>query len=204
MQLHVHHAASDLPRPDESPANCRRCALWKGASQAVVGEGPRGARLMLVGEAPGDDEDKAGHPFVGPAGKLLRDLLRQVGVDPATVFITNAVKHFGFEMRGRRRMHKSPGQREIEACNVWLRREIEKVRPRVIVTLGTTALRAILRERVSITAARERTLVDPDGIPVVATYHPSALLRAPAQEDKETLRRAVLADLTRALRLAGK
>ncbi len=204
MQLHVHHAASDLPRPDESPANCRRCALWKGASQAVVGEGPRGARLMLVGEAPGDDEDKAGHPFVGPAGKLLRDLLRQVGVDPATVFITNAVKHFGFEMRGRRRMHKSPGQREIEACNVWLRREIEKVRPRVIVTLGTTALRAILRERVSITAARERTLVDPEGIPVVATYHPSALLRVPAQEDKEAMRKVVLADLQRALSLAEK
>ncbi|TMG86876.1 MAG: UdgX family uracil-DNA binding protein [Betaproteobacteria bacterium] len=204
MQLHIHHAIPDVPRDDGSPATCRRCGLWKGATQAVIGEGPRRARLMLVGEAPGDDEDKAGHPFVGPAGKLLRDLLREVGVDPATVFITNAVKHFGFEMRGRRRMHKSPGQREIEACNIWLRREIGEVGPKVIVTLGTTALRAILGERVAIVAARERTLVDPDGIPVVATYHPSALLRAPAQEDKETLRRAVLADLTRALRLAGK
>jgi uracil-DNA glycosylase len=203
MRLHTTHASPDFPRDEGSPATCRRCELWKGATQAVVGEGPRGATLMLVGEAPGDEEDKAGHPFVGPAGKLLRELLREVGIDPATVFVTNAVKHFGFEMRGRRRMHKSPGQREIEACNLWLRREIDEIRPKVIVTLGTTALRAILGERVAIISARERKLVDREGIPVVATYHPSALLRAPAQEDKEALRRAVLTDLKRALSLAG-
>jgi DNA polymerase len=201
MQLHVLHATPDLRR-DETPASCRRCALWRGATQAVVGEGPRGARLMLVGEQPGDEEDRAGHPFVGPAGRLLRELLREVDVDPAALFVTNAVKHFGFEMRGRRRMHKTPGQREIEACNVWLRREIGRIEPKVIVTLGTTALRAVLGERLAIVAARERSLADREGIPVIATYHPSALLRAPAREEKEELRRAVLADLKRALGLA--
>jgi len=201
MHVHVHNATPDLRR-DESPVSCRRCSLWRHASQAVVGEGPRGAQLMLVGEQPGDEEDRAGHPFVGPAGKLLRELLGEVGIDPATVFVTNAVKHFGFELRGRRRMHKTPGQREIEACNVWLRQEIERIGPRVIVTLGTTALRAVLGERLAIVAARERSLADPEGIPVVATYHPSALLRAPAQQEKQELRRAVLADLKRALGLA--
>jgi DNA polymerase len=203
QHLHVHRITPDLHRGNESPANCRRCPLWRTASQAVVGEGPRGARLMLIGEQPGDEEDKAGHPFVGPAGRLLRELLHEAGVEPATVFVTNAVKHFGFELRGRRRMHKTPGQREIEACNVWLRQEIGQIGPRVIVTLGTTALRAIVGERLAIVAARERTLADEDGIPVVATYHPSALLRAPAHEEKEALRHAVLTDLERALRVAA-
>jgi DNA polymerase len=158
---------------------------------------------MLIGEAPGNEEDRAGHPFVGPAGALLRELLGEVGVDPAAVFLTNAVKHYGYQMRGRRRMHKTPGQREIEACNIWLRREIEAVAPKVIITLGTTALKAILGERMAIVAARERALSARQGIPVVATYHPLALLRAPAQEEKESLRRAVLSDLRRALALAG-
>jgi len=202
QHLHVHHVAPDPHRGDETPANCRRCPLWRAASQAVVGEGPRGARLMLIGEQPGDEEDKAGHPFVGPAGRLLRELLHEVGIDPAAVFVTNAVKHFGFELRGRRRMHKTPGQREIEACNIWLRREIGQVAPKVIVTLGTTALRAMVGERLAIVAAREQMLADEDGIPVVATYHPSALLRAPAQEQKDALRRAVLTDFERALRVA--
>jgi uracil-DNA glycosylase len=203
MQLHILHTAPGWPRDEGSPATCRRCILWREATQAVVGEGPRGARLMLVGEAPGNEEDVAGHPFVGPAGILLRDLLREVGIDPASVFLTNAVKHFGYQLRGRRRMHKTPGQREIEGCNLWLRREIEVVGPKVIITLGTTALKAILGERLAIVAARERTLAAPEGIPMVATYHPSALLRAPAQEEKDLLRRTVLADLRRAVKLAA-
>jgi uracil-DNA glycosylase family protein len=164
MLLHLLNAPPDSRR-DDSPASCRRCALWRGASLAVVGEGPRGAHLMLIGEQPGVEEDRAGHPFVGPAGKLLRELLREAGVDPATMFVTNAVKHFGFEMRGRRRMHKTPGQREIQACNVWLRQEIERIGLKVIVTLGTTALRVVLGERLAIVAARERTLAAPEGIP---------------------------------------
>ena len=203
MQLHILRTAPGLPRDEGNPATCRRCILWREATQAVVGEGPRGARLMLVGEAPGNEEDVAGHPFVGPAGILLRDLLREVGIDPASVFMTNAVKHFGYQLRGRRRMHKTPGQREIEACNLWLRREIEVVGPKVIITLGTTALKAILGERLAIVVARERTLAAPEGIPMVATYHPSALLRAPAQEEKDLLRRTVLGDLRRAVKLAA-
>lgn len=200
--LHV-RAAPEFPRDGGNPATCRRCARWREATQAVVGEGPRGARLMLIGEAPGDDEDRLGQPFVGPAGVLLRELLREVGVDPSDAFLTNAVKHFGYQQRGRRRMHKTPARREIEACNIWLRREIDAVAPRVIVTLGTTALKAILGERTAIVAARERSLPGPGGIPLVATYHPLALLRAPAQHEKDALRQAVIADFTRALSLAG-
>ena len=204
MHLHLQHAASDAARDEGSPAACRRCILWRGATQAVVGEGPLGARLMLVGEAPGSEEDRVGHPFVGAAGVLLRELLREAGVDPATVFMTNAVKHFGYQMRGRRRMPKTPGQREIAACKVWLRREVDDVAPKVIITLGTTALKAILGERLAIVAARERALSAAEGIPLVATYHPLALLRAPAQEEKNALRRAVLADLRRAVHLAER
>jgi DNA polymerase len=170
----------------------------------VVGEGSRGAPLMLVGEQPGDEEDRAGRPFVGPAGRLLRRLLGEAGIDPAAAFLTNAVKHFRFEFRGKRRMHKTPVQREIDACNIWLRREIERIQPKVIVTLGTTALRAVLGEKLAIVAARDRVLISPEGIPVVATYHPSAVLRAPAEEQREQLRRVLLADLKRALGLAKK
>lgn len=203
--MHLHHlrAAPQFPRDGGNPATCRRCVLWREATQAVVGEGPRGARLMLIGEAPGSDEDRVGHPFVGPAGVLLRELLRDVGVDPSDAFLTNAVKHFCSQQRGRRRMQKAPAQGEIEACNIWLRREIDDINPRVIVTLGTTAIKAILGERIAIVAARERSLRGPGGIPVVATYHPLALLRAPAQQEKEALRRTVIEDLGRARRLAG-
>jgi DNA polymerase len=203
MYLHPLRATPKLPRDDGDPATCRRCILWREATQAVVGEGPRGARLMLIGEAPGSDEDRIGHPFVGPSGELLRELLREVGLEPGQVFLTNAVKHFGYHWRGRRRMHKTPAQREIEACNIWLRREIDEIVPRVIVTLGTTALKAILGERLAIVTARERSLSGPVGIPVVATYHPLALLRAPAQEEKEALRRTVISDFRHALSLAG-
>jgi len=187
----------------DSPENCRRCDLWKNATQVVVGEGPRKAPLMLVGEQPGDEEDRAGHPFVGPAGRLLRLLLGEAGIDPAAAFVTNAVKHFSFELRGKRRMHKTPVQRQIDACNVWLRKEIERIQPKVIVTLGTTALRAVVGEKLSIIAARERVLVSPEGVPIIATYHPSAVLRAPQPEQRDQLRRVLLADLKRALGFAS-
>jgi len=203
MHPSLQRIASGIPREEGGPATCRRCILWREASQAVAGEGPRGARLMLVGEAPASEEDRVGRPFVGPSGVLLRELLREAGFDPAKVFVTNAVKHFGYRLRGGRRMPRTPGQREIEACNVWLRREIADMAPKVIVTLGTTGLKAILGERLAIVAARERALAAPEGIPVVATYHPLALLRAPAQAEKNALRRAVLADLRRALQIAG-
>lgn len=187
----------------DGPGTCCRCELWKRATQAVVGEGPRGAGVMLVGEQPGDEEDRAGHPFVGPAGRLLRVLLGEAGIDPAAAYLTNAVKHFRFEIRGKRRLHKTPSQRELDACNLWLRKEIERVQPRVIVTLGTTALRAVIGERIPIVAARQRTLVSLEGTPVIATYHPSAVLRVPAAEHKDQLRRTLLGDLKHAAELAA-
>jgi len=197
-------AGNAVLREVDAPATCRRCDLWKSATQAVVGEGRPDAPLMLVGEQPGDEEDRAGRPFVGPAGRLLRQLLDEAGIDPAATFLTNAVKHFSFELRGKRRLHKTPSQREMEACNIWLRKEIEGIHPKVIVTLGTTALKAVIGERLAIIAARERTLVSPEGIPVIATYHPSAVLRAPAPEQKDQLRRLLLADLRRAFGLSGE
>jgi uracil-DNA glycosylase family protein len=191
-----------VERNAETPQSCRRCDLWQRATQAVAGEGLRRAPLMLVGEQPGDEEDRAGRPFVGPAGRLLRLLLVEAGIDPAATFLTNAVKHFRYEFRGRRRLHKTPSQRELEACNIWLRKEIERIEPRVIVTLGTTALRAVIGEKLAIVAARERSLTSVEGTPVIATYHPAAVLRAPSPE-QAALRRVLLSDLQRAAGLAA-
>jgi DNA polymerase len=190
-------AIQTAPHIGETPQSCRRCDLWQKATQAVPGEGPRRAPLLLVGEQPGDEEDRIGRPFVGPAGNLLRWLLAEARIDPAATYLTNAVKHFRFEMRGSRRLHKTPSQREWEACNVWLRQEIESVQPRVIVTLGTTALRAVIGEKLAIVTARERSLVSLEGTPVIATYHPAAVLRAPPPT-QDALRRLLLADLERA------
>ena len=190
-------AIETAPRIGETLQSCRRCDLWQKATQAVPGEGPHRAPLLLVGEQPGDEEDRIGRPFVGPAGSLLRGLLAEAGVDPAATFLTNAVKHFRFDVRGSRRLHKTPSQHEWEACNIWLRQEIEYVQPRVIVTLGTTALRAVIGEKLAIVAARERSLVSLEGTPVIATYHPAAVLREPPPT-QAALRRVLLADLVRA------
>src|SRR5690242_9347925 len=134
---------------------CRRCRLGSIATQGVPGEGPRRAHIMLVGEQPGDEEDVKGKPFVGPAGRLLRRALDEAGIAQDDVFVTNAVKHFSFELRGKRRIHKTPAQREVAACHVWLEEELAAVRPRVIVALGATALGAVMGKRITITAARE-------------------------------------------------
>jgi DNA polymerase len=170
----------------------------------VAGEGVVGARVVLVGEQPGNDEDLAGRPFVGPAGQMLRQLLDEAGLTPAQVFITNSVKHFYFQLRGKRRIHKTPLQRHVAACHEWLDRELAQVGPAVIVTLGATALAAVLGRRVAIAEARRRTLALPAGTPVVATYHPSAILRAPDEPSRARLRATLLADLTRAARLAAE
>jgi uracil-DNA glycosylase len=154
--------------------------------------------LMLVGEQPGNDEDLQGRPFVGPAGQLLRAVLAEANIPDSRVYITNAVKHFSFQMRGKRRLHKTPLQRHIAACHDWLEREIASQRPAVIVTLGATALRAVLGQAMSINIARTRELARRDGTPVVATYHPSALLRAPDPEVVARLRATLIADLKRA------
>jgi len=180
---------------------CRRCELWENATQGVPGEGPPGARLMLVGEQPGDEEDLQGHPFVGPAGRLLRALLDEAGIPVERVFLTNAVKHFFFEPRGKRRIHKTPLQRHVAACQAWLEEELAREKPRVIVTLGATALAAVCGKRITITAARDGD-IQAHGARLVATYHPSAILRAPDDDARATLRAALIADLKRAARLA--
>ena len=183
--------------------NCRRCALWQGATQGVPGEGPANARLMLVGEQPGDAEDRAGKPFVGPAGELLRRALAEAGIDPAEIYITNAVKHFSWEPRGIRRIHKKPLQREIAACHDWLDAEIRAIRPACIVALGATALLALTGKPIPVGTARESELEDPSGATLIATYHPSALLRAIEPSQREALYRTLVADLRRALEATG-
>ena len=184
--------------------NCRRCELWEHATQGVPGEGAANAPLMLVGEMPGDEEDVEGRPFVGPSGRLLRDLIAEAGIRPGQMFLTNAVKHFYFEPRGKRRIHKTPLQRHVAACEVWLEGELARVRPIVIVTLGATALAAVYGSRIAIAQARTQDVRDPSGTPIVATYHPSAILRAPDHAARARLRATLLADLQRAARLAAK
>jgi uracil-DNA glycosylase len=174
---------------------CRRCDLWAQATQGVAGRGPGRTALMLVGEQPGDEEDLAGEPFVGPAGRLLARALAEAGIDPGKVYVTNAVKHFKWEPRGKRRIHKTPAQREVEACHVWLEGEIAKVRPRVLVALGATALASLLEHRMSIREAREQALSLRNGAVLVPTYHPSAALRAPTPEQRATTYATLVADL---------
>jgi len=186
--------AEDLPLKARLDA-CRRCELWKSATQGVAGRGSPRARIMLVGEQPGDEEDLAGEPFVGPAGRLLAKALAEAGVDPATAYVTNAVKHFKWELRGKRRIHKTPAQREVEACRVWLDGEVAHVEPKVLVALGATALVALLQRKLSIREARGQRLLHASGARLFATYHPSAALRAPTPELREDIYRALVEDL---------
>lgn len=158
---------------------CRRCELWRDATQAVAGEGSRSAKVMLVGEQPGDQEDIAGKPFIGPAGQLLDRALKSAGLDRESVYVTNAVKHFKWEPRGKRRLHKTPAQSEIDACMLWLEHEVEQVQPAVIVALGGTALKALTRaSKISLTKVIGQTL-SVNGRHIIATFHPSYALRAP-------------------------
>jgi uracil-DNA glycosylase len=180
---------------------CRRCPLWERATQGVPGRGGTKARLMLVGEQPGDDEDRKGQPFVGPAGKLLRTAIAESGIALGDVWLTNAVKHFSWEPRGPRRIHKTPTQREIAACLAWLEAEIAAVRPSVIVALGATALAALLGRRMAIRDARTSTLQHAGGAKIVATFHPSAVLRAPDDERRRELYAILVDDLARATKL---
>jgi DNA polymerase len=163
---------------------CRRCELWQFATQAVGGEGPKKAKIMFVGEQPGDQEDLAGQPFVGPAGKLLDRVCEAAGVDRESIYVTNAVKHFKWEPRGKRRLHKTPAQKEIEACHYWLEKELAHVKPTVIVALGATALKSVM-ETANVTL--KATLGKPvfhDGHWIVTTYHPSYVLRVPGEDAK--------------------
>jgi uracil-DNA glycosylase family protein len=187
----------------EGPQTCRRCDLWKHATQAVEGEGASRAKIMLVGEQPGDEEDLRGHPFVGPAGKVLDQSMAAAGLNRRHVFITNVVKHFKWEPRGKRRLHKKPGTGEIKACTVWLEQEIAAVKPLVIVALGATALRALTGAALSIEGARQQELRHPGGAQILSTYHPSAILRAEGERGEE-LRTHLESDLRTAADIASR
>ena len=160
-------------------ADCRACPLWKPATQTVFGEGPARARIMLVGEQPGDQEDIAGRPFVGPAGKLLDRALEEAGIDRRLVYVTNAVKHFKFELRGKRRLHKKPADAEIAACLQWLQRELELIAPELVIALGASASRALFGRAMPIEKNRGKVIdYAPHGV-IMITVHPSFLLRVP-------------------------
>ena len=165
-------------------ASCTRCPLYKNATQTVFGEGPADAALMLIGEQPGDQEDLTGRPFVGPAGRVLDSALEAAGLERGEIYITNAVKHFKNEPRGKRRLHKKPDTSEIDACRWWLDNELEIVQPAVAVALGVTAARALLRRALSINANRGRLIALPGGAKGLITVHPSYLLRLREERDK--------------------
>jgi uracil-DNA glycosylase len=191
-----------LARMREAAQSCRGCDLWRGATQAVFGEGPAHADLVLVGEQPGDHEDLQGHPFVGPAGRLLDRGLESAGIDSATVYRTNAVKHFKWEPRGKRRIHKTPSRWEVAACRPWLVAELEALSPRVMVLLGATAAQSFFGPGFRVTKERGRELEGPGGATALATVHPSAILRA-RDDDRTHEMELFVADLRVAAELLG-
>lgn len=195
--------ASSLTELAEAEAECTRCSLYKDATQVVPGEGHRQARMMAVGEQPGDKEDLAGRPFVGPAGRLFDAALAEAGIPRDLVFVTNAVKHFKFEPRGKKRLHKRPNAGEIERCKWWLGQERKLVAPAVLVAMGATAVRSLLGRSASISSLRGEARQLEDGTPMVATIHPSYLLRIRDPQVREAERAAFVADLMRGWKLAG-
>jgi uracil-DNA glycosylase family protein len=192
-----------MARPPKSPLDelredaraCQDCPLWANATQTVFGAGDPHARVMLVGEQPGDEEDKKGLPFVGPAGRLLDRALEAAGVDRQHLYVTNAVKHFKWQARGKRRLHKTPAQREIDACHQWLEGEIKTVKPHVIVALGATAAKAIIGPQFKVSIQRGQFVESPLAPYVFATFHPSALLRLQEEEEKEAAFMQLVKDL---------
>jgi DNA polymerase len=183
-------------------AGCRGCPLFLQATQTVFGEGSPGARVVLIGEQPGDQEDRAGHPFVGPAGKLLDRALAEAGLERKTIYVTNVVKHFNFEPRGKFRLHKRPPAMAIKACRPWLDAELELLEPAVVVVLGATAAQAILGADFRVTRSRGKVIAHAIG-KVIATLHPSAILRAPDAEAREEGFRTLVKDLGVAARQVG-
>ena len=195
--------ARTIASADELPAAvnaCRRCMLWKSATQGVPGEGKAPSGLMLLGEAPGDSEDLRGHPFVGPAGAMLDRALQEAGMDRQSVYVTNAVKHFKFEPRGKRRLHVKPSSAEIEACSWWLEQEMRLVAPKLVIALGATAARAVLGRVVTIAQTRGSPIRLKENVSLWVTIHPSFLLRIP----DEVARRAEYGRFVNELRAAGR
>jgi uracil-DNA glycosylase len=187
--------AESLKALREAAAGCRACPLWQTGTQTVFGEGGARASVMLVGEQPGDQEDRAGRPFVGPAGRLLDEALETAGIDRTTAYVTNVVKHFKWEARGKRRIHAKPAWSEIAACRPWLEGELDVVRPTVLVCLGATAAQALLGRQFRVTKQRG-TWIDSDlAEHVTATIHPSAILRRRTDEDRHREMDAFVEDL---------
>lgn len=182
---------------------CRACPLFANATQAVFGEGPPKATLVLVGEQPGNEEDLSGHPFVGPAGAVLDKALAEAEIDRATVYVTNAVKHFSWEPRGKRRIHKKPRVSEIKACHPWLGAELSRIKPAVTVLMGTSAVQSILGAKVTIGAAKGQVFPTAYG-PVVVTRHPSSVLRMRSTEERRAALDELVADLRRAAAVVKK
>lgn len=187
----------------DAEAACTRCPLYRNATQVVPGEGPRHAQIMMVGEQPGDQEDKQGHPFVGPAGRMLDRAIAEAGLDRKQVFVTNAVKHFKYEPRGKRRLHKRPNAYEIDRCRWWNDIERAIVKPEVIVALGATAARSLTGRPVTLAKVRGQTLAAGDSR-LIVTIHPSYLLRLRDDESKEREFNGFVADLRRCARLLHK
>jgi DNA polymerase len=174
---------------------CRACDLWQRATQPVFGEGPEGAKVMLVGEQPGDAEDREGRPFVGPAGRLLDDALEEAGIDRRVVYVTNAVKHFKWEPRGKRRLHSKPNASEVSACRPWLDAEIASVRPPIVVCLGATAAQALLGAQFRVSVQRGKWVASALAPNVLATVHPSAVLREQDEDRRHAAFEGLVADL---------
>ena len=188
--------AKTLKQLREDARACQNCTLWANATQTVFGAGDPHARVMLVGEQPGDEEDKKGLPFVGPAGRLLDKALTEAGVDREHLYVTNAVKHFKWQLRGKRRLHKTPAQREIDACHQWLEQEIASVKPHVICCLGSTAAKAVISKDFKVSIQRGQFVDSPAAPHVFATLHPSALLRLRDENEKEEAFRHFVKDLS--------
>jgi DNA polymerase len=179
----------------EAAAGCRACDLWEKGTQTVFGEGPPNARVVMVGEQPGDQEDRVGRPFVGPAGQILDEALEEAGIDRSLVYMTNVVKHFKWTPRGKRRLHERPAQEEVTACLPWFEAEIAAIRPRVIVCLGATAAQALLGGGFRVTKQRGQMLASTLGPPIMATVHPSSILRTPDQPSRRLAMDQFIADL---------
>lgn len=197
-------AQGNLASLREAVSACRGCDLWREATQAVFGAGAGPARLMLVGEQPGDQEDRRGLPFVGPAGRLLDRALTMAGIDRANIYVTNAVKHFKWRLRGKRRLHEKPSVSEVRACRPWLEAEIARVHPQLLIALGATAAQSLLRTSIRVTQQRGKSLPSEWGIPVLVTIHPSAILRIPDESSRREAIEHLAEDLRRAARSLPK
>lgn len=202
------HSAADLipdrpslPSLREAAADCQACDLWKRGTQTVFGEGRRRAKVMFIGEQPGNEEDLQGRPFVGPAGKLFDSALKEAGIDRSQTYVTNVVKHFKWEPRGKRRIHKKPNAEEIAACRPWLQAEIALLKPDVIVALGATAAQSLLGSKFRVTQQRGEFLKSELAPYVMATVHPSSVLRAPDDETRKLELRRFIDDLKKLARV---